>query len=216
MAIELKAEIRTEIGKGAARRARRAGHLPGVIYSKGKESTLVNLVPAAFTKAMKSSHRRNTVLDINTGSGNHTVMVRDIQIHPVKRFAKHVDLWEIDSSKPVEVRVPLKTTGKSEAITLGARLNIVLRTVKVSVLPGKIPEVIEHDITNAGMGPTRASELKMPEGCTLIEDGELTVLTLSRVRIKEDPTLDAAPAAGGAEGGAAPAAEGEATADDKK
>ncbi len=182
MAVQLKAEVRTEKGKGAARRLRRSGLLPGVVYQGGDSATSVAVSPKEFSKVLRGPLRRNTLINLELDGGAKTVMVKDIQIDPLRRTPKHVDFWAVDSSKPIEVRVPLHTTGRSKQVVAGAKLNVVLRTIKVSVLPDAIPEKIDHDITDSPVGPTRAKELNMPAGCTLLEQADLTVLTISRPR----------------------------------
>ena len=197
-ALKLAAEIREADGKGAARRIRRAGKLPGVIYAGGKEATSVAVVPKEFVKAMKGPLRRNQLLELDLPGGGRKVMVRDLQIDPVRREPKHVDFLEVDESKPVIVRVPFKTTGRSKAVVAGAKLDIVLRDLKVRVLPNAVPEKIVVDVTELGTGPFRAKEVTTPEGCELLEDGHLTVLTISRPRGQ---------VAAEGEGGEAPAAD---------
>jgi large subunit ribosomal protein L25 len=201
-AIKLAAEVREGKGKGAARRLRRQGKLPGVIYAGGKEATAVAVVPKEFVKAMKGPLRRNQLLELDLPGGGRKVMVRDLQIDPIRREPKHVDFLEVDESKPVIVRVPFKTTGRSKAVVAGAKLALVLRDLKVRVLPTAIPEKIEVDVTELGTGPFRAKEVNTPEGCELLEDGHLTVLTISRPR----GTVAAEGEGGEAGAGAAPAA----------
>lgn len=180
--VKLAAENREGKGKGAARRLRREGRLPGIIYAGGKEATSISLVPKEFVKALKGPLRRNQLLELELPGGSRKVMVRDLQIDPLRREPKHVDFLEVDENSPVTVRVPFKTTGRSKAVIAGAKLNIVLRDLKVRVLPNDVPEKIEVDVTDLGTGPFRAKEVSTPEGCELLEDGHLTVLTISRPR----------------------------------
>jgi ribosomal protein L25 (general stress protein Ctc) len=84
-AIKLAAEVREGKGKGAARRLRRQGKLPGVIYAGGKEATAVAVVPKEFVKAMKGPLRRNQLLELDLPGGGRKVMVRDLQIDPIRR-----------------------------------------------------------------------------------------------------------------------------------
>jgi large subunit ribosomal protein L25 len=181
-AVKLSAEVREGTGKGAARRLRREGKLPGVIYAGGKEATSVAVVPKEFVKALMGPLRRNQLLELDLPSGGRKVMVRDLQIDPIRREPKHVDFLEVDENTPIVCRVPFKTFGRSKAVVAGAKLNIVLRDLKVRVLPHNIPEKIEVDVTDLGTGPFRAKQVQTPEGCELLEDGHLTVLTISRPR----------------------------------
>jgi large subunit ribosomal protein L25 len=198
-AIKISAEVRELSGKGPARRLRREGKLPGVVYAHGKEATSVAVVPKEFVKAMFGPLRRNTLLELDLASGPRNVMVRDIQIHPVKRHPTHVDFWEVDPNKPVTVAVPFRTKGRSKAVIAGAKLNLVKRDLRVRVLPDKIPEQVVVDITELGQGTFRAEQVEMPAGCELVEDGHLTVMTIAQPRGSAVETEE------GAEPAAAPA-----------
>lgn len=198
--VELSAEVRDGRGKGPSRRLRKEGKLPGVVYFKGSAATSVMMEPKAFVKALMGPLRRNQLIELKLGSDMKTVMVRDIQIDPIRRNPTHVDFWQVDPQVPVVVSVPLRTTGKSKAVVLGAKLDIVTRNVRVRVLPGSVPEKIEVDVTDLEQGAFRAKDLPMPEGCALAEAEHLTVLTVSRPRADRDEAVEgaapAAPAAG--------------------
>ena len=205
-ATKIPAELREQSGKGPARRLRRAGKVPGVIYAGGKEATAVAVPPKEFIKAIKGPLKRNQLLELELSSGSRKVLVRELQIDPVRRGPKHIDFLEVDESTPVVLRVPFKTTGRSKAVVAGAKLNLVLRDLKVRVLPGAVPEHISVDVTEFETGAFRAKQVAMPDGCELLEDGHLTVLTISRARgdVEEVDEAAAAPegdaAAGEAKG----------------
>ena len=184
---ELAAERRTEQGKGAARRLRRAGKLPAVVYSKGVEPIPIAIDPREFTKAVTGTLRRNTLISLKESDGNtHLVMTREIQIDSLRRHAKHVDFWRVSKDQNVEVRVPVELTGRSNAVVLGARLQIVLRTIKVACKPDQIPEKIQVDTTELGRGAFRASDVPMPDSVILIETGDATIFTISQPRGEDE------------------------------
>jgi len=183
MSFKLEAEVRTDAGKGGSRRLRRAGRLPAIVYSAGKEPMSVHVEPREFVKAVRGPLRRNALIELNVKGGEtRQVMVKDIQIDLIRREPIHVDFHAVDMKSPVEVMVPFTTFGRSKAVVLGAKLNIVRRAIKVQVLPGQVPEKLEVDVTNLEPGPFRAKDVPMPEGCSLVEDGHTTVLTISRPR----------------------------------
>lgn len=197
---ELDAEVRENLGKGAARKLRRAGRIPAVIYGKGEDALSVAIEPRAFTKAVMGNLRRNALITLKeTGGASHLVMTKDIQIDPVRRTPKHVDFWRVSKDQAVEVRVPVELTGRSKAVVLGAKLQVVLRTVKVSCKPEQIPEKLEVDTTTLGRGAYRANTIAMPDGVSLVEDGNTTIFTISQPRGAE--TGDDEGGEGGGEAG---------------
>lgn len=183
MAFKLEAELRNNAGKGDARKLRRSGRLPAIVYSKGSEPQSVHVAPREFVKAVRGPLRRNALIDLDVKGGKPCqVMVKDVQIDILRREPTHVDFHAVDLKTPVEVMVPLTTYGRSKAVVLGAKLNIVRRSVRVRVLPDNVPEKLAVDVTNLEPGPFRAQNVPMPEGCELLEDGHTTVLTISRPR----------------------------------
>jgi large subunit ribosomal protein L25 len=199
-AFAIEATIRTANGKGAARRLRAAEQVPAIVYSKGKTAEAVSVEPKALAKALLGAKRRNQLIELQVKDeagkaiGSRFVMTREVQIHPVRRSAVHVDFLEVNPETPIHAKVPLETTGKSKAVVNGARMQIVLRTLNVLVKPGQIPEKISFDTTECGIGVVRAGAVSMPAGVKLLDDAEQPVLSLRMPR-GEKPAEEAAPAA---------------------
>lgn len=179
---KMSATVRTGSGKGTARRLRSAGQVPAVVYAGGNESTLLSISPKELTKAVMGPYRRNQVIDLDVDGTVKKVMVRELQKHPVRRTALHVDFVEVDLTKPVVVKVPFFATGRSKPVIAGGKLQVPMRTLRVRCLPDQIPERIEMDTTSFNIGVYRAKEVTMPEGSELVDDGQLTVVTISRGR----------------------------------
>jgi len=179
---KMSATVRTDSGKGTARRLRSAGQVPAVVYAGGNESTLLSISPKELTKAVMGPYRRNQVIDLDVDGTVKKVMVRELQKHPVRRTALHVDFVEVDLTKPVVVKVPFFATGRSKPVIAGGKLQVPMRTLRVRCLPDQIPERIEMDTTSFNIGVYRAKEVTMPEGSELVDDGQLTVVTISRGR----------------------------------
>ena len=200
----LEAKVRKELGKGPARRLRMNEELPAVVYKKGHESLPIIINPRITTKMLLGPYRRNVVINLaieGDKQKSRLVMVKERQIHPVRRNLTHVDFVEIDAKKPVVVSVPLKLSGKSEAVTLGSKLDHVLQKMKISCLASKIPEAIDVDISNLAFGSTHAKDIPLPAGIELAEKPRVVVLTIKKPRgaAKEEETKEAAakPAAKG-------------------
>jgi large subunit ribosomal protein L25 len=217
MSTELAASPRTEQGKGPSRRLRNAGNVPAVVYAAGKEPMALTVEPRALRKAIAGPLGRNTLLTLTLPGGKRTVLVKDVQLHPVKHEVIHADFIEVDVTKPVKIEVPVVLVGKNKNITAGGVVEQVSRRVQVKALAAAIPEKIEVDISELQMGESiHLSDLKMPNGLTLLGDLKRTVATVVAVReekaVEKAAAVDAtgAPAAAGAAG--APAAAGAAKA----
>lgn len=210
--LNLAAEKRTVDGKGAARRLRQQGRVPGIVYAGGKDALSISVSPKELNKALLTPLRRNILISLDiAGDTSRLVMVKDLQRDPIRRDALHIDFVQVDPKVKVPVQVPLVTTGKSKAVVQGARLAIVTRTLKVACFPGQVPEKIEIDVTEVGQGAVRAKAVPMPSGVDLLEDPNTTVITVGRAKaiVEEEvapAAAAAAPAAAAGAKGAAPAA----------
>lgn len=197
---EMKAVLRAGRGKGPSRRLRATEHVPAVVYAKGADAQSIAIEPKALAKALLGPKRRNQLIELKmqdesgAAKGSRFVLTREVQIHPVRRHALHVDFLEVDPNLEVLCKVPLETVGKSKAVTAGAKMQIVLRTLNVKVKPGQIPERITFDTTDAAIGVIRAKHVIMPEGVTLMDNPELPVLSLRMPRGEKKEEETAAPA----------------------
>lgn len=196
---KLSAKKRPETGKGPARRLRMKEELPAVIYSKGRDATPVVICPREASKILHGPLRRNTLIEMSVEgeSKKRTVMVKERQIHPTRRSLVHIDFAEVSLNEPVTVAIPVKLFGKSEAITLGGKLDHVLQKIRVSCLPNAIPEVINIDISPLPFGSTHTKDVPLPEGLKLAEKPRVVVLTIKKPRgaAKEEEAAQAQGAA---------------------
>jgi large subunit ribosomal protein L25 len=224
----MDATLRSGHGKGASRRLRATDRVPAVVYGGGTGTLSISVAPKELAKALLGAKRRNQLIelklkdDAGADKGSRMVLVQDLQAHPVRRNATHVDFLLVDPKKAQPVKVPFEVTGKSKASIAGANTQLVVRTLNVSVAPESIPEKIVLDITECDFGVVRAKLIKMPTGCTLIDDQEMPVVSLRLPRGEKEEAA-ATPAAGApAAAAAAPAAGAAAAAkpgdkkDDKK
>jgi large subunit ribosomal protein L25 len=195
--VRIKAEPRNEFGKGAARRTRRAGLVPGVIYGHGAEPTHVALPEHELMLALKTA---NVLLQVSLEDTKFLTLPKSVQRDPVKQVLEHIDLVIVRSGEKVTVDVPITLTGR----VAGAVVDLNVAAVTVEAEATHIPTEIVVDIDGHEVGTViRASELVLPTGTTLIADPEQIIVTL------------AAPAAEEEEPEAAPAEAGEAEAADE-
>lgn len=200
---ELSGSVRVETGKGATHRLRRLGNVPAVVYGGGKEALSVSVSPKEATKILQGPLRRNVMIHLNLEgvkagkTETKTVMVRDVQIDPVRREMTHLDFVEVDAKSPISVHVPLILFGKSKSVQAGGQLDQIKHTLKVKVLPGEVPHKLELDVSELEFGSTPASAVVLPKGVELDEGPMNTVVSIHmpRAEKEETPAAGAAPAA---------------------
>lgn len=163
-AITVKAQVRTEGGKGPARRLRVAGNIPAVLYGAGVDPQPVTVASKELVGILQSGRGKNTLLSVELeGQTPALALIREHQVHPVKRKLVHVDFMRVQADKPVTVVVPFVTEGKSAAEKLGGRLRIISRELTVKCLPQDIPSEIRYDVSPLATGKTiYASEIPLP------------------------------------------------------
>ena len=191
MNANLKAEVRTgELGKGAARKLRSVGQIPAVVYGAGEEATSVSVDPKVLTDIFTHTKDRNTVVNLEIEGSEYPCLVRQVQRHPLGRQLLHVDFYKVPLEDNVVVTVPVRGVGRAKGMTVGGRLRIIRREIKVACNYKNIPAFIDCDITPMEIGDmVKASELPMPEGCSLVADHDFNVLTVygKRVAVVHNP-----------------------------
>ena len=202
--IKIAAKVRSEFGKGAARRARRDGLVPAVIYGHGEKPIHIALPAREVGIALKTS---NVLLDIDLGSQVELTLPKSVVRDPLKGTLEHIDLILVRRGERVVVSVPVHTFGKYDQDGI---LEHVHNAIEVEVEATSIPSHLELDMEGLVAGDSLyASNVKLPEGVSLISDPKMIVVHLS-VRAAAEEVV-AAPAAEGA--AAAPAAAGDAAGD---
>jgi large subunit ribosomal protein L25 len=203
---KLTVKRRNKTGKGVARKLRAQGRLPGICYGSQLEPISVDLDSRAFKASLDPAKRHNTVLDLTIENDGQpaqklAVMVKDYQIHPIRRELTHVDFVAVDLTQNVTVEVPLVFTGKAKGLVDGGVLHVVRHELEIRCKPGDIPTQIEVDISNMGVGDVlHVSDLQLAAGITAAVPPRLTIITCAA------PSGAAETPAAGAEAAAAPAA----------
>lgn len=171
--ISIIAELRTEFGKGGARRTRRAGKVPGVIYGHGRDPKHVALPGHELMLALKSP---NVLLNLQLDGKAQLVLPKAIQRDPIKGFLQHVDLVIVRRGEKVTVEVPLKLIGE---VVSDALVNQELTQLSVEAEATHIPAELEISIDGLNIGANiSAGDVSLPQGVALAGDPEQTVLTI--------------------------------------
>jgi large subunit ribosomal protein L25 len=180
--IELEVFLRTDKGKGAAHRIRREGKIPGVLYGRGVETYPLILNPADLKKILSGGARENTLINLKVkgpGSekiGARVVMVKDLQVHPLRRAYLHADFYAVAMHEKIIVDVPIRLTGKAEGVKTGGILEQPRRDVRIRCLPSHIPEFVEIDVTGLKINDSlHVQDIPTSEQCEIVADSNFTV-----------------------------------------
>jgi large subunit ribosomal protein L25 len=191
---KLNVNSRSAEGSRAARRLRRSGRVPGVLYGGGGESVGFDVDARELRLALASS---GAVMDLSVdGSKPTPVVLKEAQRNPVRGETVHIDLLRVRLDQAIHAVVPLELSGTEDApgVKEGGVLEQVTRELNVEALPTMIPESIGHDIGEMQIGDSIGLEaVAIPEGVTLLDDVEETVVaTLSPPRLQvEDEEVEA-------------------------
>jgi len=173
----LSAELRSERGKGVARKLRAAGRVPGVVYGHGREPQSLSLVARDLDKLLSQIAAGSTVIELTLGRATTKTLIREIQRHPFKKQILHIDFMELVAGEKVIVDIPLVFVGVPEGVRLsGALLEQIVHSIEVNVDPSNIPNHIDVDVTNLAMGHSlHVRDLKLPEGLEVLTDEDTTI-----------------------------------------
>lgn len=217
---QLNAELRADMGKGASRRLRRAGKVPGIMYGgKGAPSALAFLHKEVM-KNLENEAFYSHILTVNVDGKAEKAVLKDLQRHPFKPVIMHLDLQRVTATDKISVHVPLHFMGEDVAPGVklrGGIVNHLMKHVDVTCLAKDLPEYIEVDVSGLDAGESiHLSELKLPAGVEipgLVAESEhdlpVVAVVLPRAAMEAE---EAAPAAAGEaaakpEEGGGPAAE---------
>ena len=192
---ELKAALRPEVGKGAARAIRKKGDIPGVVYGDKKDPQPVTLVKADVLKFYNTGRFLSTVFNLEVDGKKQVVIPRDVQVDPVKDFVTHIDFLRVAPGAEVRVGVPVKffNQDKSPGIKRGGALNIVRHSVEFYCKVDQIPDDIQVDLDGLEIGSSvHISAVKLPAGIRpVIHDRDFTIATIAGAVAETEVTATA-------------------------
>ena len=184
--IDIKAEARTQVGKGSARAARRAGLVPAVIYGNKETAIPITMNANQWRQLMNKPGIFSQLINIDVNNKTHFVLPRDIQQHPVSEVAEHVDFLRVTKNATVSVGITVEflNEDKCTGLKLGGVLNIVRAQVELNCPAISIPEKLTVDLEGLNVGHTiHISSIELPDGCTpTITDRDFTVANIAAPR----------------------------------
>ncbi len=192
---DLKVLVRNQSGKGPARRLRMEGFIPAVFYGPKAESTQLAVNAKALMKLLKDKEE-NVFIKLIIGDENITEklsMIKEIQTDPLTKRLMHADFYEIRMDQKITFDIPIHFIGEPVGLDNGGELHHLKRDVKVSCLPGKLPDFIEVDVSGLDIGDAvRVQDIKIAEDITILdpEDAAIATVSTTRVAIEEVETTE--------------------------
>jgi len=177
----LNVELRETAGKGVARTLRREGKIPGVVYGKDLEPCKLVVDPKALSEALKTDAGLNTLITLkgNGAFDGKVVVLKDLELDPIRRDPMHVDFYAIDLKQKGHFMVPVVTVGKSEGEKIGGSLQVIRHELEVICLPSDLPTGIEVNVEALNIGDVvHVEDVAAPKGCELPHEVNFTVITV--------------------------------------
>lgn len=208
--IKLNATVRKRTGNSPAREMRRGGHIPAILYGPQTESVMLAVNSKELEQILKKGNIGSIILNLVIQNGKKftkPAMIKELQSHPVSGAFLHVDFYEIDMQRKINVSIPVITKGTSKGVEIGGLLQIVRREIEVLCMPGDIPEAFEIDITDLDIGDSvHLDEIPLGDNVEAASDANFTVLTIvspmaEEVEEEEEEALEGEEAAEEGEAG---------------
>jgi large subunit ribosomal protein L25 len=218
--IQLGVKPRESAGSADSRRLRAAGMIPGVLYGGGKKAHPFAVDERELRRVLTGEHGLHAILDVvfDGQKTAHHAVLKEYQLDPVRPRLLHIDLHEVRLDQRIQAQVAVEPAGESPGVKEGGVLTLVLREVNVEALPMEVPDRFELDISGLFIGDSlRVSDLRAPDGVTILDDPESVVLNVTPPTKIEEPEVEEEEleegelpeGVEGAEEGAEPEAEGE-------
>jgi large subunit ribosomal protein L25 len=208
--VKLVVQNRSILGSAEARRLRRQGLIPGVLYGR-EEPVSVSIAERDLRIALTGVGGANAVLDVVVEGGKaHASVLKEYQLDPVRGTVTHVDLQEVRLDQPIHATVPLHVVGDAAGTKEGGILTQTVTEINVEALPMEVPALVEFDVSELRIGSSaHLSEIGLPEGVTLLDDGDAVFASVTQPT-REEP---AEPGEGDEEAAVGEGAAGEAAAE---
>ena len=164
---ELVAETRSDLGKGASRRLRRVGKIPGVVYGHNTEATSITLSHDDVIHHLENEAFYSHILTLTVGDKKEKVVLKDLQRHPYKPTLMHIDLQRVSENEALTMRVPVHFANEEKCVGVkaGGIISHIMTELEISCLPKDLPEYIEVDVAELNIDEImHLGDLKLPDG----------------------------------------------------
>lgn len=187
----LNVSVRRKTGKGVARTLRRAGLVPAVLYGAGGDNLSLSLSPHALMKATDPSRSWNTmytltIKDEGQADTTQTVVVTDVQVHPIRREVEHIDFMRVDADAEVVRKIPVRFEGRPVGVVKGGKLKKFRRTVKVASKPAEVPVELLVEISGVDAGESLRMKDVQPAAGRLVEPEEARLCFVELPKAKKE------------------------------
>jgi len=196
---ELIANRREPKGKGGARKLRGQGLIPAILYGPKMQSTAVACALKDLIRVL--GHGRNVLINLkikdgmgDKGESDHVVMVRDLQVDPLKGVPIHADLYEVSMGETMTVQVPVHLVGKPEGTKMGGFLEQARRELEIECLPADLPARIEVDVGHLDIGDSIHVRDIKAEKVKILTEPHLTIATVVPPTVEKEAVPEAVPA----------------------
>ncbi len=166
----VNAQLRTDTGKGASRRLRHAGLVPGIVYGAHQDPAMISMVHSDLIQRLDQEAFYSHILTLKIDGKSEQVILKDLQRHPARPFIMHADFLRVSAKEKLKTHVPLHFVGEevSPGVKAGGVVSHLLTEVEVSCLPGDLPEYIEVNVAGLAIGDAvMLSEVVLPKGIEL-------------------------------------------------
>lgn len=188
-ALIIASTVRTEFGKGAARRARRAQLIPAVLYGHGADPIHLNVGHRDFAKILRQ-HGTNAVLTLDIEGAEHLALVKTVVVHPIRNYIEHIDLLTVIRGEKVSVEVPVVLVGESAPQTIVFQ---DVTTIRLEADAMNIPEEIKISIAGLAAGTQiHAGDVELPEGSVLSEESNILLVNIAEQAAEPTEVADEA------------------------
>ena len=194
--LEIQVDAREAGTKHKARRLRRGGKIPGILYGPKTQPVALEIDRKDFSSRVADLEGSHLVRLKSSSStlADRVALVKEVQYHPITGDVVHTDLYEVDLTARIQVRVPLHFVGKAEGVVRGGILQPVVREIEVECLPLDIPEFFNVQVSGLDIGDSlHIEDLAMPAGVTALYESNFALVTVVPPTVEEAPA--AAPAA---------------------
>jgi len=194
--LEIQVDARDPGSKQTARRLRRSGKIPGVLYGPKTQTIALELNKKEFSSrvaGLEGSHLVRLKSD-SAALVDKVALVKEMQFHPITGEVVHADLYEVDLTAKIRVQVPLHFVGKADGVVRGGILQPIVREIEVECLPLDIPDFFNVEVSHLDIGDSaHIEDLTMPEGIKAIYESNLALVAVVPPTVEEAPTPAAAP-----------------------